>query len=84
MKPISLESFPQSTPDLKFVFILSRGRTLLIFGHLLKQDGRHQTFKDVWWVNYFYFTTFLIPCVLRTLTIQLVLSYGPLKTFYNP
>ena len=33
---ISLKPFPQLTSDLKIVFILSRGRTLLILGHLLK------------------------------------------------
>ena len=33
---ISLEPYPLSTSNFKFVFILSRGRTLLILGHLLK------------------------------------------------
>ena len=33
---ISLKPFPQSTSNLKFVFILSIGQMLLILGHLLK------------------------------------------------
>ena len=33
---ISLKPFPQSTAILKFVFMLSIGQMLLIFGHLLK------------------------------------------------
>ena len=33
---ISLKPFHKSTSNLKLVFIMSRGRTLLIFGHLLK------------------------------------------------
>ena len=36
VKAISLEPFPQSTINLKFVFILSVGQMLLILGHLLK------------------------------------------------
>ena len=36
VKAIYLEPFPQSTSYLKFVFILSRRRTLLTLGHLLK------------------------------------------------
>ena len=33
---MSLKPFHQLTSKLKFVFILSRGRTLLILGHMLK------------------------------------------------
>ena len=36
VKAVSLEPFPQSTSNLKFVLILSRGQTLLTLGHLLK------------------------------------------------
>ena len=36
MNAISLEPHPQLTSNLKFVFILSRGQTLYILGHLLK------------------------------------------------
>ena len=36
VNPISLKPFHQSTSNLKFVFIMSRGRTLLILAHLLK------------------------------------------------
>ena len=33
---MSLKPFHKSTSNLKFVYIMSRGRTILIFGHLLK------------------------------------------------
>ena len=43
---ISLKPFPQSTSNLKFVFILSIGHILLILGHLLNQDGCHGDLKS--------------------------------------
>ena len=42
---ISLKPFPQSTSNLKFVFILSIGQVLLILGHLLKPRWPLSWFK---------------------------------------
>ena len=44
---ISLKPFPQSTSNLKFVFILIIGQMLLILGHLLKPRWLPSLFKKV-------------------------------------
>ena len=49
---ISLEPLPQLTSNLKFVFILSRGQTLYILGHLLKTRLPPSTFlKCMLWTS---------------------------------
>ena len=74
---ISLEPFPQSTSN--FVFILSRGRTLLTLGHLLKTRWPPSNF-----LNCMLWTTLLSTISLEwftqsTLNMKFVfkLSRGP-------
>ena len=48
------EPFHQSTSNLKFVFIMSRGRTLLILAHLLKTRWPPLKFLKCMWTQYLY------------------------------
>ena len=53
MNAISLEPHPQLTSNLKFVFILSRGQTLYILGHVLKTRWPPSNFlKCMLWTSF--------------------------------
>ena len=54
---ISLKPFPQSTSNLKFVFILSIRQVLLILGHLLKPKWPLSWFKK--WLQFQVWTWYL-------------------------